>query len=279
MQVERDFSIVIASPSVFRNAIEIVSNTLVCATFYVEKDENKGHVYLRVDSMDPSSVSAVKLRMQLTGTVVAPTSFTVKLKMMLALLKSSPQHEALELYREKDADTVFLRSVGLDQETFELKTLDETYEPVAISDIQGTFYSIEFDTPRIKTIARLAQTIRAETLRIRVHAPANGTGGFIILKIDASGDEANATWTYQSSQDFSASERYQLCMSSDDKLDDKLIEIYDRSFSVAYISSFVKAMDRSTIVMTLGGNSPLIIEYFLGLEESDIRFLLAPKAG
>ena len=58
--------------------------------------------------------------------------------------------------------------------------------------------------------------------------------------------------------------------------------VYDATFDCKFIDQFVRAMDRSSVVMAMsndeqGNSQPLVIEYALGQEEASVRFILAPK--
>ena len=51
---------------------------------------------------------------------------------------------------------------------------------------------------------------------------------------------------------------------------------YKGDFSVAYLSQFLKCMERNSLIIRLCQDKPLLMQYPLGLENF-VRFILAPK--
>lgn len=288
-----DFALEITTPITFRNAIEVMGHTLALATFFVEREPTSKRIRLKVDSMDVSKVCAIKLRVMFHGSVsdeafadARPSpSFTLKLRMLLVLLKTMATTDTLHIYRVTGEDSLRLRSVGSDVQEYELKTLAETFPPVAINDIVGAAFSIEFDISRLKMMTKVANSVRADHLRFRV-ALAD-TNEALTLVVSCDGDDAQGLWEFRShkpnnsidNDDGPPTKRRQVIARTTSAAATAATEAftYDATFPVTYISSFVKAMDRSTVVITLCTGHPLVVEYPLGLEHSNIRFLLAPR--
>ena len=295
-----EFALEITTPITFRNAIEIVGHTLALATFYIERDAAtpaSGEVCLKVDTMDVAQICAIKLRIAFHGFIAggagARPSFTLKLRMLLVLLKTMATTDTLHIYRVRGEDNLRLRSVGADTQEYELKTLAETYAPVAINDIVGAAFSIEFDIQRLKMMTKVAHSVRADHLRFRV-SPC-GDGAFALV-VSCDGDDAQGLWEFRSAPEGAdadadaapSAKRLRITARASDGADADAdaaatkpkaaaTSTYDATFPVGYIASFVKAMDRAAVVLTLSAGHPLVIEYPLGLEHSNIRFLLAPR--
>ena len=298
-----DFALEITSPITFRNAIDIIGHTLALATFYVETDDQAltDEVRLKVDSMDATQVCAIKLRVIFHGSVGAAgdaeasrLSFTLKLRMLLVLLKTMATTDTLHMYRLRGEDNLRLRSTGADTQEYELKTLAETYPPVAINDIVGAAFSVEFDVARLKMMTKVAHSVRADHLRFRI---AHSVEGAIQLVVSCAGDDAQGVWEFCSdttpltraavdgthdvtddtSEQKSSPPTKKLAIAATSRSSLASATTYDATFPVSYIAGFVKAMDRATVIITLCEGHPLVIEYPLGLERSNIRFLLAPR--
>ena len=100
----------------------------------------------------------------------------------------------------------------------------------------------------------------------------------ISITLEAMGDDATATWRFENTSSYSGNENYQMCLSqsaTNDARAIKRIASYDSSFSTDYLQRFLKSLDRHNAVIGLKKDTPLILEYPLGVEESSLRFILA----
>ena len=272
-----DFCLEIQNRTTFSQAIEIVHHTLATATLSIEKDEEPNSVIMRIDAMDSSHCCAVKMRFKCTGMVI-PQGIVVslKLKTLLALLKTTPNSETIKICRATGADNVQLKclpNMGSETHQYNMKTLDEEYNPVPINDIESSL-TVEFDTQKLKSYIRVAKDIRSEVIRLRIFSRDQQN---IIFCLSCEGEESDGQWEYHFTNQVSDNGTYQFCIAPESKAKVPVEAMYDASFDVKFLDQFVRAMDRSSVVMAMCNDHPLVIEYNLGQEDASVKFVLAPK--
>jgi hypothetical protein len=282
---ELDFNLDIVNRTTFSQAIEIVSHTLATATISIEKDDQEDSaVIMRIDAMDNSQCCAVKMRFKCQGSVVTDgIVVSVKLKTLLALLKTTPNSETINIRRQTGADVVHLRclpNMGSETHEYALKTLDVQYDPVPINDIESHL-TVEFDTQKLKSYIRVAKEIKSDVIRLRVFERDDQN---IVFCLSCDGDDSDAKWQYHFTNQVSENGNFQFCVAPENATTHAtgLAPAYDACFDCKFIDQFVRAMDRSSVVMAMsndnaGNSQPLVIEYALGQEEASVRFILAPK--
>ena len=280
-----DFNLNIPNRTTFSQAIEIVSHTLATATLSIEKDEQEdAAVIMRIDAMDNSQCCAVKMRFKCIGSVAANgIVISVKLKTLVALLKTTPSSETINIRRHSGADVVHLRclpNMGSETHEYALKTLDVPYDPVPINDIESHL-TVEFDTQKLKSYIRVAKEIKSDVIRLRVFERDERN---IVFCLSCDGDESDAKWQYHFTNEVSENGNFQFCVAPENMHTGASFNmpVYDATFDCKFIDQFVRAMDRSSVVMAMsndanGNSQPLVIEYALGQEEASVRFILAPK--
>ena len=271
---EKLWSVVIDSNTSFKNAVEIISNVLNISTFVVEKTDD-GQIWLRIDAMDSAQVAAVKMKLcfaqeQASGFTKSKYEFSVKIKTLLAMLKTLPNSESIEMY-QSDLDSVRLVTRGIEWHEYNVKALNLTYDPVGIDDCPSD-YTIEFEVDRLKKILACCQRIKANYL---VFTVIERNDENILMSCYAEGDEADAEWCVEGNTHFSKGEYFQLS-SREGTCNKEGIVKYKQPFDVNYLQLMFKSMERNNVMISLSSNSPLIIEYQLGQEMSSVRFLLAP---
>lgn len=278
-----DFSLDVSNRGTFSQAIEIVSHTLATATLSIEKDDQENAaVIMRIDAMDNSQCCAVKMRFKCHGNVVDEgIVVSLKLKTLLAVLKTTPNSETINIRRQVGTDIVHLRclpNMGSETHEYALKTLDVAYDPVPINNIDSHL-TVEFDTTKLKSYIRVAKEIKSDVIRLQVYERDQQN---IIFCLSCDGDESDAKWQYHFTNQASETGNFQFCVSPNTTSLGGLTTAYDACFDCKYIDQFVRAMDRASVVLAMsndedGSAQPLVIEYSLGQEEASVRFILAPK--
>ena len=314
-QASLDFQIIFTAPGALRQAVDCMSHTLPEASFHVVSNEaTPASVFLRCDSMDPSNTCCLKLKLLAQGHIseTGDSTFAVKTKVFLTILKTMPPQDTVILQRWAGDPDVEIHASGIESHKYRIKTLDVIPRFTEMDDLR-TLYNVEFEISRLKVSAhtsshtprrhvsnkksynehiisktqnyiKAALQMKSDRLRFQVFE-GGGDGeqttsspSTISITLEAMGDDATATWRFENTSSYSGNENYQMCLSqstTNDATSTKKMASYDSSFSTDYLQRFLKALDRHNAVIGLKKDMPLILEYPLGIEESSLRFILA----
>lgn len=279
-----DFTVELPSSTALKTAVEIMSHTLIDVTFKVERPRaGSGELSLRVDAMDSGSVCACKVRIKCHGHVSSDCGdggdkFCIKLKPMLEILRALPGNEGALLYRKKGGSDIELKTMGCESHHYVIHTLEDVYSRDLLEDCV-TNYNVDFDLSRLKVHLRTIQSLRADCVRIQIYSLDTKT----ILSLLCEGQDAIARWNYVTGGPAEDSDAGGMgFLPADVDLSDGK-KLYDEAFSAEYLTNFTRCMNRSSVTLSLneGGEEDakvLVLEYSLGLENSNVIFLLAAKA-
>jgi len=270
-----DFCIDMASVSALRTAVEIMSHTLVDATFKVANQVSGTNLVLKVDAMDKGCICACKLKLQCSGRFDPNNSdFCVKLKPLLEILRALPSNEGIQVFRRAGSSDLELTSMGFETHDYKIKTLADEYSSVPFEAFD-TEYSVDFDLGRLKSHLRVVQNLKADTVKIQIYKSPNNDDTSL-LKLSCEGDDASASWTFLTRSD---NRDVLPCFNNKNIDSDDMENVYSEAYSGEYLKNFCKSMERSSVTLSLsqGDTKFLVMEYNLGQENSSILFLLASK--
>ena len=147
----RLFSVTLPTSSSFKNAIDIISNVIQIATFSIDSVDDDC-VVIKLDSLDSAHVAAIKMRLVMIGSVHsdAGVQFACKIKTLLAMLKTLPSNETIEMF-QISSDSLQLESKGMESHKYSVKALDYEFEEIPMRDMNAD-YSIEFEVERLKKL-------------------------------------------------------------------------------------------------------------------------------
>ena len=102
----------------------------------------------------------------------------------------------------------------------------------------------------------------------------------------------SSSWTYQSSaaaDPEASSSSSDVFMADEDRTGEtmdvyrrlseekKLAEVYNSTFPTDFLVNFTRGIDRNIISLSVGKDSPLILNYELGPEGAEVQYILAPQ--
>lgn len=276
---EIDFSFFMPISAALKTSVEIMSHTLLDATFKIEHAGSSGaghaddptNLVLRVDALDPGHVCACKVRITCKGHIdrLDQSDFCIRLKPFLEILRSLP-NEGIQISRKSGSSDIELKTLGCEAHRYCIHTLEDPYdnEPLEICD---TDFSLDFDLTKLKAHLRVVTSLKADVIRIQIFLLPDE---HIIFRISCDSNDASGEWNF-----FSSPGGGQVGFLPEECASDSGDEVYDEIFSTEHLKNFTKSMERNSITLSLTKDAPkvLIIEYSLGVENSSIIFLLAPK--
>ena len=274
----KDFWVLMASSTALKTAVEIMSHTLIDATFVLNKsgDTSEGNVELRVDAMDNSLICACKLKIECSGEINTPNcEFCIKLKPFLEILRALPGNEGIKLYRKEGCSVIQIKTLGAECHYYKLNTLEDTC-PSNPLDICASTYSVDFDLTKLKAHLRVVTNLKSDALKFEIFKVTSKDeyDGQLVFKLSCRGQDASAEWHF-----FSPSSSSQVSFLPRQLKHADLTTMYSEEYSTEYLKNFTKSMERSNVILSFNDNEPkvIVLEYSLGQENSSINFLLAPK--
>jgi len=274
-----DFDVVFPNASALRTLVEIMTNVLVECIFRIDAS-SADSVLLRVDAMDSANICACKAKIKSSGRVYKEeqhenTFFCIKLKPFLEVLKALPISEGVRLFRHKGQTMLNLVSLGVEAHKYELNTLVTPYHLLQLDPCRTNF-SIDFDLAKLKSHLRVISNLKADTIKITISEITAATSpllGGLVLTLSCTGEDVKARWDFVQHDGAHAT----FPEKEIDTLD--RVEKYCEEFSSEFLKNFTKSMERNSVTLSFTSDEPrvLLLEYALGLEASNITFLLAPK--
>ena len=283
-----DFRIVIAPIGTFQTLVSTVHCLLNDVHFFVIK--NKDFEGIKVDSSTLDNTTMLK--QQLSCTVDLPDgveeiNFCVNVSQLNSRIKNG-NASAFEIVRYKDHDgqiNIFYPNSNPRRE-FTLRTLTKEIVDNRMFDI-ATNISIQIKMNEIKEIARDFSKYGASFMKVTVESSSTKSDegetnhSFFTLSSEADGNVSKVTYhsTYRKLPnndiqvvcDDESIMNFESCKQKSSK-------IYEDSFPLDTINAFLKSIDKGYIWLALSNRGPMILQYSLGNEQSQMRLILAPCA-
>lgn len=280
-----------------KSLIDVVGNVL--GRVYIQLKACKrepGSVVLTVDTIDAQHVCIVQARLVCTGAVAGDggageeIAFCVDTSTLSKCLQNVSPHLSVELVGTRGVADITLRCydpmTNVDDLSFTLHTFEDECEYTPLEDIEYE-YVHEIDLAALKRIVKLAGSLKVDNLRLAMHVADDDGGGSAtsstsslrsITEISGSGEAV-----------FSRQMTSSVTQEGDDAIrgDDEALTAdvlaraklqYAASFSYEYLSKFVKGMEHNNVQLKFGADKPLLVHYPLGVPDSFVRFILAPKS-
>lgn len=250
----------------------------------VDGDES---MMLSINTIDPQKVCIVQAQLECHGSVSGGAyMFCVDTKVLIKCLRNVPPHHSIELSCEVGKADVVVRSYdamcNVEDIKFNLHTFDDDHEPMPELEEFTYGYETEMEMPTLKRIVKLADQLNCENLCMSMHSAKVGNVTHAVTEFSGDADAGfsrafpSCVLNDQTSADRSAGETVKMDVS-------KMKLEFNANFALEYLNKFVKAMEHQMVNLKFGkdpeGNDlPLLIHYPLGVPNSHVRFLLAPKA-
>lgn len=252
-----------------------------------------GSVVLTIDTIDPRHVCMVQGRLVCTGAVAAEDAaagdageiaFCVDTGTLSKCLSNVSPHLSVELVGRRGVADITLRSydamTNVDDLSFTLHTFEEESESTPLQDIDYE-YVHEIELSALKRIIKLAGSLKCDNLRLAMHVVDESADSASLRSITEISGCGEAIFSRQMTS--SVTQEGDDALRSDDQvLTAELLAgatlKYAASFSYEYLSRFVKSMEHQNVQLKFGEEKPLLVHYPLGVPDSFVRFVLAPKS-
>lgn len=273
-----------------KQLIDVIGDVLprVYLEFRARKDadDNDEAMMLSINTIDPQKVCIVQAQLECHGKVNGGAyMFCVDTKVLTKCLRNVPPHHSIELSCEIGQADVVVRSYdamcNVEDIKFTLHTFDDDHEPMPELEAFEYRFETEMEMPTLKRIVKLADQLNVESLTMSMHSTKVGGGTHAVTQFSGDADAGfsrsfpSCVLDDQTSADRSATETVKMDIS-------KMKLEFNASFELKYLSNFVKAMEHQMVNLKFGkaadgSDLPLLIHYPLGVPNSHVRFLLAPK--
>ena len=283
---DKNFSMMFSNPGPFKTLAGIIANILIDAPFILRTTEDGGYVF--IDSMDPNQVCCIKAQYPVNATIEGDSDrqdFSVQMKTFNSILKQIHATSALEIYQEANKSEITIESHGQDGlRSFKLRTLQNEPKDTEFLDITSMI-TIHLDLSKFKTFLKAAKDLKCDEITMIVHElPGNSSVRYFTMVMR--GDEGvSGQYTYQSSS--KSSQGVFIAEDEDDGMDtDEFVDlrnagtlnkVYEETFACDYLLRFTKGMEKNMISLAVGKDTPLIINYSLGIKGAEVQFILAPQ--
>jgi len=211
-----------------------------------------------------------------------------KSKPLLTCLSSSPAHFSVELMQYMGSTSVFLRSYDNLSNSHvceaEIKSIVDESETALLDDMDFKF-EVQIDLAILRNIVKTASALNSSDIRLQVFEPKkDASSRLTAFRVSAEGgDDATPASTFVSQLEGDCNViRTEDSVQVDVDLGD-MDTSYDEKFSVSYLHSFMKSMERQSLSLKISPTEtnsprmPLVIEYPLGKTDNFIKFVLAPR--
>ena len=286
------WKIVFPSPASFKNMIKIVAGVLSEANVQLVKTEQfQG---LLIESLHPSHscliIASYAQTIQCADSLnLEEHKFKVQTNVLKRFLDEMDLNNVVELYKQENSDDIVLRQVndyGLRSQMYTIHTLEDVDKPFTIQNIDSAI-GVDLCVLTLKNFCRTSKELGANYIQILVKKWEHNGNEHMCLVLDA--DTGSAVMMYEfycviktdtvETLD-NITESY--CIravtdGSEGTFDGKeLAEIvFEHKFSCEYLNCVLRNMDRDSVHLCLAQNSPMIIKYSLGDDQSDIKVVVS----
>lgn len=288
---EYEFCLEIQHLKSFRQMVDVVGSVLrhIFITITPRKTAGGG-VLLSIDTVDPNHVCMCQARLVCDGSVsTSSTSFCVDTETLIHCLRNVPKSHTLQLMQKKGSAEVTIKSFdGLTKKvdlSFEMATFDETPETMEIDALEFEYYT-EADMPSLRGMIKLAKDLHCELLNLTMYVDAAGKGAATgtreaILAVSGRGQSASFTRFMPSVVRMDMTKTGETGNSVNDGIasmdTSKLTACAGAEYSLEYLTKMLKSMEDQSVRVKTGDDMPLLLHYALGVEDSFVRFVLAPR--
>lgn len=267
-----------------RMLMDIIHNLITRVQVQVVKSEDFSGII--IESVDTKRVCLICAKLECE--VVSDSSgcldeFCVDTQTISTCLRSIASHYSVDIYNCGDEISMISYEVLSCTYTshFKLPTLIHDAEKISLDDLDYD-HIVEIDLVTIRGIVKNCLALKGDTITILVQAPVSGDATQKMVTIISKGNATQEHKFYSSTDSIDGEMGKKVIRTTQDVNvntigDTPMKELYNETFSAAYLNLFMKSMERQVLEMKLTKGMPLIITYPLGADGSSIRFVLAAK--
>lgn len=287
------WKIVFPTPSTFKNMIKIVAGVLCEANIQlIKSDEFEG---LLIESLHSSHVCLI-IASYAQGIQCSPVlnleqqKFKLKTDKLKRMLDELDVNNILEMYREVNSDDIVLRQVdevGSRSQTYTLHTLADVDKSHNIKNIESAI-GVDLCVLTLKSFCKTSKDLGANHVQLLVNKWEHNGMEHMCLVLDSDSTDGSIKYEFYCvikrdtvETKGNVSESYCIRAVTDGTAGtfegkEHADVVFDHKFSCEYMNCVLRNMERDTIHMSLAQNSPLIIKYSLGDDQSDIKVVVSP---
>lgn len=288
------YTLIVYQVKAFAHMLEVMGSVLKDCLFTATREES-GFSGLSVQCIDDRHCCIVmaKLQCELLVADESSTKFTfcVPVNVLLTHVKSISSNYCLKIYQTNDSPDLKLQvtsPVVSHSRSMSIATLQKENNPFDVDDINYDF-SVEKDLGEFQRILKMAKAINCDHIRIRIlEKNTNPKMHFLIMHVygENSYDEhcfASLTEIKDNNENGkiimkSTENAIGSSMVDPGKISiSELKETFNSVFGVDYLNSFIRSLDRHTVIMRLAPKRPLVLVSSLGDENSFVSIILAPR--
>lgn len=278
-----DFRLVVAPVGTFQTLVSTVHCLLNEVHFFVIRNENFEGIKVDSCTLDQTTM----LKQQLTCSVDLPegveeVNFCINVNDLNSRVKNGANAFEIVRYKNREDQIKIHYPNSNPRREYDLRTLTKDVVDNRMYDI-ATDISIQIRLSELKEIARDFHKYGATFMKITVqNSPTQADGvnhSFFTLSCEADGNESKLT--YHSRYKETPNKDIQVVcddesMENYEGIKEKATQMYSDSFPLDTINSFLKSIDKGYVWVSLSKRGPMILQYSLGNENSNMRLILAP---
>jgi len=292
-----DFKLSFTSPQTVRKLFDLVSELFQdLSVEVIDTDSFKG---ISIANIDEKKVCVVQARLE-CDVELAPGAdcyFTISVATLCTCMRTVAAHYLMDITKYYGSEDVEIDSrdqiTGCKVNSCRLSTLCKDFSKAALNTMKYD-YTIQIELSAFRSIVKVSKDLHAETIGFEIR---KGTGeGEITFCLRAEGDAMHEHYFPSTAKD----DDNTFVTSTEESHPEVDVKsqplIYEDHFSVNYLNTFLKSMERQILTLRIACNesaeeggggggdadgvrrgSPLVLMYPLGPEQSYVCFVLAPK--
>ena len=279
-----DFRLTVAPVGTLQTLVSTVHCLLNEVHFFVIKSDQFEGIKVDSSTLDNTTM----LKQQLTCSVDLPdgveeVNFCVNVNDLNSRIKNGANAFEIVRYKGREDQIQIHYPNSNPHREYLLRTLTKDVVDNRMYDI-ATDISIQIRLSELKEIARDFHKWGSTFMKVVVNTSAASTADGInhsFFTLSSETDGHVNTITYHSQYKQTSDNDIQV-VCDDDGMEDyegvkaKSTEIYADSFPLDTICSFLKSIDKGYVWVSLSKRGPMILQYSLGNEHSNMRLILAP---
>ena len=285
------FHVVIGNPTALINLVERVSPVLTNCTFLIVRDDDFSG--LRLNAIDTHHICCVNAQLQVPlDSLHGDGDFVVNTTELLAYLQAVDQASVLHLEGGATQDTILLRTqdrVRCTAREYRINRIQREGENVGLTDMT-TRLKVHVKTSVLTAYLNLCKRLKYTNVTFRVdEGPSRVKQGtvdryFTMLTSGLQGAGARqleVQWGVPNDTTCIDLEQAAAPPAGfDGKIPSDARKVYEETFSRDFMSKFSRNVPGHDAIYTeiqlCGPERPLIMHIDLGMEQSHVRFVLAP---
>lgn len=273
-----------------KQLVDVVGSILGRVYFQLEKHPSaasgESKMVLSIDTIDPQRVCLVQSRLICNGSMnVDEVSFCICTQTLTKCLRNLPNHHSVSLSCKMSSATITLQSFDVmssgEEIVCDLPTYDDDCENMPLDDLDYE-YETDIELPELKRMIKFGDALKCEVLKMSLHSYTASDGSIVSMTQFSGSGDADFKRSFPS---IVCKEKDKSSKSNGDVscIDYNKMKLqFEASFTLDYFNKFVKAMEHQQVNLKFGKDSegsdlPLTIKYPLGVPDSYVRFVLAPK--